>query len=294
MNTCFFVSDLHGHTEKYELLFREIIRQKPAFVFLGGDLLPHVHRSVRVQGREIPDFAREYLIPGFKRVSKQLGCNYPEVFVIMGNDDHRICETAFREGEERELWKYLNCSKAKFGPYHIYGYPFVPPTPFQIKDWEKFDVSRYVDPGCSDPSSGYRTADPGYDTEYATIAGDLERLAGSDSMEKAIFMMHSPPYGSFLDRAELDGKMVDYVPLDVHVGSIAVQRFIESRQPYITLPGHVHESSRLTGHWKQQFGRTISFTAAYDGPGLALVRFMIDKPEDNERYIVTSKGISEG
>jgi hypothetical protein len=33
----------------------------------------------------------------------------------------------------------------------------------------------------------------------------------------------------------LDGQMVDYAPLDVHVGSIAVRRFIERCQPIVTL-----------------------------------------------------------
>ena len=66
---------------------------------------------------------------------------------------------------------------------------------------------------------------------------------------------------------------VDYVPLDVHVGSIAIQRFIERRQPLITLHGHVHESARLTGAWRTVIGDTWAFSAAHDGPELALVRF---------------------
>jgi len=31
----------------------------------------------------------------------------------------------------------------------------VPPTPFLLKDWEKYDVSAYVDPGCVSPEEGY-------------------------------------------------------------------------------------------------------------------------------------------
>jgi Icc-related predicted phosphoesterase len=67
--------------------------------------------------------------------------------------------------------------------------------------------------------------------------------------------------------------MIDGVPLDVHVGSIAVRRLIESRQPLLTLHGHVHESARLTGSWRDTVGRTHMFSAAHDGPELALVRF---------------------
>ena len=46
-------------------------------------------------------------------------------------------------------------------------------------------------------------------------------------------------------------------------------------RPLITLHGHVHESTRLTGSWRQQLGSTLCFSAAHDGPELALVRFVL-------------------
>jgi Icc-related predicted phosphoesterase len=39
------------------------------------------------------------------------------------------------------------------------------------------------------------------------------------------------------------------------------------------LHGHIHESARITGEWKDQIGRTVMLTAAHDGPELALVEF---------------------
>jgi len=81
----------------------------------------------------------------------------------------------------------------------------------------------------------------------------------------------------------LDGKRVEHVPLDVHVGSIAIQRFIAGRQPLVTLHGHVHDSARLTGSWRDTIGRTHLFSAAHDGPELALVRFDPDVPENATR-----------
>lgn len=107
----------------------------------------------------------------------------------------------------------------------------------------------------------------------ATIRDDLARLTGDDPMDKAIFLFHSPPYKTALDLAGLAGKMIDHVPLDPHMGSIAVRRFIESRQPLLTLHGHIHESARLTSSWRDRIGRTECFSAAHDGPELALVRF---------------------
>jgi Icc-related predicted phosphoesterase len=97
-------------------------------------------------------------------------------------------------------------------------------------------------------------------------------------MDHAVFVFHSPPHRTNLDRAPLDGKSVEHVPLDVHVGSIAIRRFIERTQPLVTLHGHVHESARLTGSWRDTIGRTHLFTAAHDGPELALVRFDLENP----------------
>ena len=99
-------------------------------------------------------------------------------------------------------------------------------------------------------------------------------------------MFHSPPYQTALDRAALDGRMVDHVPMDVHVGSIAVQRLIEERRPMLTLHGHIHEAPRLTGTWRDQIGRTHAFTAAHDGPELALVRFDLDDLEAATRELL--------
>ena len=80
--------------------------------------------------------------------------------------------------------------------------------------------------------------------------------------------------------------MIDHVPLDVHVGSIAVKRFIERRRPMLTLHGHVHESARLTGHWQERIGRTLCLSAAHDGPELALVSFDTESLADAERVLL--------
>lgn len=282
MTTCYFVSDLHGSISRYELLFREMIRNKPSFVFLGGDLLPHVHRSARLGDKDIPDFMNDFLIPGFKKVRNQMGCNYPEVFVIMGNDDHRIEESKLIEAAvKKELWTYLNTSSFKFGPYTIFGYPFVPPTPFLLKDWEKYDVSKSVNPGSISPDKGFRTVEPDYNVSESTIAADLETMTAGTDLTKAIFLFHSPPNQSLLDQIGTDGKEAD------HVGSVAIQNFIRARQPYITMHGHIHESTRLSGHWQQNFGRTIAFNAAHDGPELSLIQFHIDDPASAERKILS-------
>jgi len=61
------------------------------------------------------------------------------------------------------------------------------------------------------------------------------------------------------------------------------RRLIEPRQPLLTLQGHVHESARLTGAWKDRIERTVMVGAAHDGPELALRRFDLERPEGTTR-----------
>ena len=185
------------------------------------------------------------------------------------------------------VWQYVHNRRVEFGGFSFYGYSYVPPTPFLLKDWERYDVSRYVDPGSVSPEEGRRSVPVDARViRNATILDDLKTLTGTEDLERSIFLFHSPPHQTSLDRAALDGQMVDHVPLDVHIGSIAIRRFIETRQPLITLHGHAHESARLTGEWHDRIGRTHLYGAAHDGPELALVRFDPNVPEKATRELL--------
>ena len=132
----------------------------------------------------------------------------------------------------------------------------------------------------------FSVALPENESGFPTIQEDLEKLAGQDALAQAIFIFHAPPYQTRLDRAALDGRQVDSVPLDVHVGSIAIRRFIETRQPLVTLHGYVHESAPLTGSWQEKIGRTFCFSAAHDGPELAIICFDPAQPEKAIRRLL--------
>ena len=287
MTPCFFVSDLHGQIKRYRVLFKYILAEKPAGVFLGGDLLPFHIVSTEVGSKPIRNFVVDYLIPELGELRTSMGCEFPRIFMILGNDDVKTAEVDLRKGESECLWEYIHGRKVLFGEFSVFGYGCVPPTPFQLKDWERYDVSRYLEPGCIAPENGWHS-DPAIQdrVQFTTIQEDLQHLIGGADLSSAIMLFHAPPYQTSLDRAALDGKYIDNVPLDVHIGSIAIRRLVENHQPLVTLHGHVHESTRLTGKWIERIGGTYSFSAAHDGPGLALVRFNPYKLEDATREVI--------
>lgn len=259
----------------------------PDAVFLGGDLMPHAGLGLTDSESSPGDFVSDFLAAGFERLRTTLGDCYPAVFLIMGNDDIRQVEAAFRDLSRSGLWTYAHARCRQFGSYQVCGYSFVPPTPFPNKDWERYDVSRYVPPGGVSPEQGHRSVPrPVNRVRFATIQKDLEELAGERPLDNAVFLFHSPPFDTCLDRVANDGRMIDAVPLDLHVGSVAIRRFIEQRQPLLTLHGHIHESARLTGSWKDRIGRTHLFGAAHDGPELSLVRFDLSNLEEATRVLL--------
>lgn len=283
MLRCFFASDLHGAAGSYEKLFRAIENEKPHAVFLGGDLLPHYARHA--EGPD--DFLGDFIAPGLRALKSSMADKYPSVFVILGNDDLRIEEETVLEIARRGLWNYAHERRFDLGRHAVYGYACVPPTPFLLKDWEKYDVSRYTPPGSVSPEEGRRSVrvEP-REIRHSSIAQDLQALAGDDDLTDAVFLFHSPPHETGLDRAALDGKMIDHVPLDLHVGSIAIRRFIDKHQPCVTLHGHIHESARITGRWYERIGQTHAFNAAHDGPELALIKFDLENPGGAARELL--------
>lgn len=372
---CYFASDLHGRIDRYEALFARLDDEPPEALFLGGDLLPNPllppESRLPVDPRR-EDFIHGYLGTRLERLRERLQDRFPEIFVILGNDDARFEEASVLDLAGRGLWKYAHGRRFVFRQqYLVFGYAFVPPSPFRMKDWERYDVSRYVDPGCVSPEEGLLTVPRrDRDRRLGTIRDDLEALVkgvvrspadviiewtgtssgrvvrpdhagdypasdaaawkadgvgpalrpspagevadtsantspptppepgdggggvrgevllGDGELRRAIFLFHAPPYQTNLDRAALDGKAIDQVPLDVHIGSMAIRKFIQRRQPLLTMHGHVHESARLTGSWKDRIGDTWCFGAAHDGAELALVRFDLDDLAAADRILL--------
>ncbi len=284
---CFFVSDLHGYMDRYQKLFTLIQNESPKAVFLGGDILPSGLYTRTFSDQNGENFIEHFLQKKFAILKEKLRDTYPRIFLILGNDDSRSEEAKLIEAEKLGIWEYMHNAKREFQSHPVYGYSFIPPSPFLLKDWERYDVSRFVDPGSVSPEEGIRSVRVSADeAKYSTISKDLNLLVKDADLSQAIFLFHAPPYETKLDRAALDGKKVAHVPLDLHVGSIAIQRFIKEHQPLLTLHGHIHEAARLTGAWKDRIGRTHAFSAAHDGPELALVRFNLEDLDQATRQLL--------
>ena len=284
---CGFVTDLHGHRDRYQKLFDWIAAARPGYVLIGGDILPREKIGSNPKTPATIPFVDQYLIPELQRLRRQLGALYPVIFIILGNDDIKLAESTLEQGASDGYWIYLHARSHQASGYIFRGYSYIPPTPFRLKDWERYDVSHYVDPGCIPPEEGFFSVPVDeHEKRYATISADLTRLAAEPELSRTIMLFHAPPYNTPLDRAALDGRVIDHVPLDVHIGSIAIRNFIESAQPLLTLHGHVHESARLTGQWGMRLGRTFAFSAAHDGPELALVRFELENLAGAERLVI--------
>ena len=99
MPRCFFVSDLHGSPHRYRALALTVEREPPDAVFLGGDLFPHAFDP---NGRD--ELVRET----FEQLRDGLGEHFPQVFLILGNDDPRVEEKAMLKGEAAGLWTYVH------------------------------------------------------------------------------------------------------------------------------------------------------------------------------------------
>ena len=163
-------------------------------MLLGGDLLPHP--MAKLDEEQIPDadFLGGWLARRLATLRRQLGDDYPEMLLILGNDDARAEEEALRGPEQEGLWRYINERRVEVAHWPVYGYAFCPPSPFQLKDFEKYDLSRFVDPGSLSPEEGARTVPLTADeARYGTIKNDLEALAGEDDLERGDLPLPLPP-----------------------------------------------------------------------------------------------------
>jgi Icc-related predicted phosphoesterase len=241
----FFTSDLHGQVDFYEQALSAAVEGRARVVAIGGDLCPHAAGDAGPRHQQL--FLEGVLVEFARRLREAApGC---ELLLLMGNDDWGVNLPAL-ERHDGALWRVLHDRVVEIDGVRVAGLSWVPITPFGMKDWERWEDAAPEDPprldGWRSHAGGIEPVrfDPG--RRSPTIAGaldDLAALAGPDT----IYVLHSPPRDT---RCDLIGARL-------HVGSRAIRAFIESRQPPLVLSGHIHESPRVSGAWRDTIGRTV-------------------------------------
>lgn len=249
-----YTSDLHGEIHLYQELFSLALSSSTELLAVGGDLLPSFPPTQRYEDM-VPNqktFIDQFLIPFFERMMKTTAIR--QIFLVPGNWDLGYFHL-FRKPMEG----VVDVSQKQFhlnNGYEIIGYPFVPPTPFRPKDFEKMDARDAPWPPQKNPSyirSPDQTdqlipIDPHrYLIQRETIEEDLGRLPKSKDGRKTIYIMHSPPYETKLDQSV--GRRF--------TGSRSIRRFIENTEPLLTLHGHIHEAPEISGSYLDRIGKTL-------------------------------------
>jgi Icc-related predicted phosphoesterase len=250
-----YTSDFHGKVHLYQELLSLATTSLVEIIALGGDLLPSFAPTKRYEDM-LPNqkaFVNQFLLPFFKRMVETTSVK--QIFLISGNWDLGYSHL-FEEPKEWIVDLNQRIHRLENG-YELIGYPFVPPTPFRPKDYEKMDDREAAWPlqknpsyiRSSDQADQLKPVDPYYYLrERETILKDLNRLPKPVSPKRTIYLMHSPPFGTQLDLIR-GGKSA---------GSRSIKSFIEKNQPLLTLHGHIHESPELSRAYFDRIGETLS------------------------------------
>lgn len=241
-----FATDLHGNSDAYEALFG----MDADAIVLGGDLLPYPLRAGGDLLAMQRNFAQKFLAPMLAT---------RRCYWIPGNDDWEAV-LPILEGHGTPI-------HGRAVPFldglSIAGYSCVPVTPFGMKDFDRRDVEGWEPP--QTPKRCLRSGPSGIEPvplravlERPTIASDLDRLAGLSDPARTVYVVHSPPYATTLDR--LQGGITP-------IGSRALRAFIERRRPPLTLHGHVHESPGV-----ERLGTTVCVNPGDSATRLHAVR----------------------
>ena len=250
-----YTSDLHGEIHLYQELLSVAISSSSEIMVIGGDLLPSFPPTKRYEDM-VPNqktFIDQFLSPFFKRMLETTPIE--QIFLIPGNWDLGY-PFLFTERTKKIIDLNQKSYRLKNG-YELIGYPFVPPTPFRPKDYEKMDDREALWPPQKNPSY-IRSSDQAdrlipidpylYLRERETIKEDLDRVPRPLHPRRTIYLMHSPPFGTRLDL--IQGRKP--------AGSRSIKTFIERNQPLLTLHGHIHESPELSGTYVDRIGETLS------------------------------------
>lgn len=246
MPTWFFTSDLHGQSDLYEQVFSLAVERAPRALIIGGDLGPHAGGQNGVRRQRL--WLEGFLVEFARRLEEAVpAC---ELALLMGNDDW-AANVDVLERHHGTLWHHIHERVVPIGGVPVAGLSYIPITPFGLKDWDRWEDGAEESPLRLD---GFRSDESGVVHAFSldptlrepTLQDALERLAAQCTPSESVFVLHSPPKGTACDQ----------MGEGVHVGSRAIRAFVERHQPRLVLSGHIHESARVSGAWRDRLGAT--------------------------------------
>ncbi len=265
-----YTSDLHGNQEHYQELFELAEQRKAQTIIIGGDMLP-IHGPFKYSLQEQQDFIFSYLEP--KIWDFRSRASQTTIYAMLGNDDWQASNVHLGILVAKGTLRLLHGEKHELGSgYELVGYAHVPPTPFTIKDGERRDLQKdVVDQqrctACVSQGAKIVVVDPRrYFASMNSIEEELEELPTARDYRKTVYVMHSPPFRTNLDRL-FDGRWI---------GSQAIRAFVEKYQPYLTLHGHIHESSEIRCTYWDRIGKTICINPGQSTEELYAVVFELE------------------
>lgn len=273
-----FASDIHGNLillEKIKKLYKDV---NPDIMIFGGDLcpkgfaaitskgtfwlevlkngkinLPHVNESILMKEnlKQIGIIPVKLSDKEFEEIKKNVGAirqlkiKYQNDFLSYFLKDFKSMKPYFILGNDdfKEIEKtanksefYINEKILQIGRINIFGFSYVNSTPFENKGW---------------------------DMSEEEISKKLDKFNFGSVNSDFIFVSHALPYNSSLDVVE-----------GINVGSLAIRKFIERRQPFLSLHGHVHESAGTS-----KIGKTICVNVGSGHMEDLLKAVVIDTPD---------------
>ena len=276
MSEWIYTSDLHGQTGLYEQLLAMVAAHRPGAVLIGGDLCPHHVGEEGIRLQRV--FLQGFLVEFARRLREANAAT--ELALIMGNDDwasNADCLEAHHGG----LWHSLHGRATNVQGVPVAGLSWVPISPLSIKDWERWEDGEEEQPPrlegvvSREGRIEHHAFDPA--ERRPTIAEALDALAELSPPTDTLIVSHSPPRDT----------SCDVIASHAHVGSRALRHHVERHQPPLVLSGHIHESPRMTGAYRDAIGRTVIVNPGQFGTSrLCGVWFDPLRPHDTLRHTV--------
>ena len=241
-----YCTDIHGAEWKYDRIFEIAKTMNVDIVLNGGDLLP-LRGNLLNQDQFIINYLDEYF--------SHFNSERIYYITMLGNDDLRKFDDFFQKTCDKYDY-IINIGNYVFevNSYEFIGMNLVPDLPFALKDRARMDTKEFEFPKqfgkpVISTSNGWKKIEDwfSYVDTIPTIEEEINDLVRPSNMEKAIYIIHTPPSNVSLDVCH-DGKKV---------GSKAVYEFLKKNQPLLSFHGHIHESAEVSGKWYNKIGRTL-------------------------------------